>query len=234
MKGGVSMCRPSIARCCMVTRKGSYNRRHVVETWQRNLRLVLRHIRFFRPWDPVNKARVAALEDLFRGVNRFLRDLEIDYWLVFGTLLGYHREGGIISFDYDIDFGAHERDYQKILKHRGTLPHGFRMYDTSHRHPGPKLYIAYKGWEADIYFYEERDATLQCLLNSDVQGDKRPFPESYVYPLRETTFLGEKTFIPNQVEPYLVHMYGYIGRDAWQDRKTGYWHPRDRREDAVD
>lgn len=210
----------------MVIQQGS-NRKHIIEACQRNLRLLIRHIRFFRPWCSENRARTEALEELFRGANRFLRYLEIDYWLVFGTLLGYYREGGILRKDYDIDFGVHEGDYHRILENRGSLPHGFRLHDTSHRHPGPKLYVTYKGWEADIYFYEERDSSLRCCLNSDVQGDIRPFPKEYVYPLRETTFLGEKTFIPSQVEPYLIHMYGYIGKDARQDRKTGYWHPKD-------
>ena len=203
-----------------------YNTMHAFDAIRRNFRLLIRHVRFFRPWNAENSGKLKALEELFKVTNRFLRELDVEYWLVFGTLLGYYREGQIMRHDYDIDFGAHEGEYKKIWENRRRLPRGFSMYDTGYKHPGPKLYVSYKGWEADIYFYEDMSSRLRCYITSTVQGDLKSFPKDYVYPLTETTFMGENTLVPNQVEPYLVHMFGYIGENAWQDKETGYWHPK--------
>jgi hypothetical protein len=201
-----------------------YSTTHMLQQIARCIRIALRHIRFFHPWDHENRAKRRALEVLFRESNLFLRNLGVDYWLVFGTLLGYFREGGIIRHDYDIDFGAHESEYERIWKNRHRLPKGFRLYDTSYKHPGPKLYISYQGWEADIYFFEDMSSTFRCFLASDYQGEVGPFPKNYIYPLKKALFLGESTFVPNLPKPYLTHMYGYLGKDAVQDKITGYWH----------
>ena len=199
---------------------------HISEELSRILRLFIRHIRFFRPWDRENKAKIEVLEGLFRVINRYLQDLGVEYWLAYGTLLGYYREGQIMTHDLDIDIGAHEKEFAKIWEGRKRLPRGFKMCDTSHKHPGPKIYLTYKGWEADIYFYEDTVSHLRCYLDSNLPGDLKPFPKNYIYPIKDTVFLGQKTFIPNKVEALLLHNYGYIGENGKWDKKTGYWHPK--------
>jgi hypothetical protein len=167
-----------------------------------------------------------ALERVYAETNRLLHSLDVDYWLVYGTLLGYYRDGRIIPWDRDIDFGAHEKEFPTIWQARHTLPPGFTMYDTSANHYGPKLYVAYRGWEADIYFYKDTGSHLQCYEKSRNIGDMQPFPRNYVYPLQTATFLQEMTRIPHNPEAWLRHTYGYIGADAVRDPRTGYWHPR--------
>ena len=36
--------------------------------------------------------RHACMEAVYKVANRFLQDLGVDYWLVYGTLLGYYRD----------------------------------------------------------------------------------------------------------------------------------------------
>jgi hypothetical protein len=172
------------------------------------------------------EAMRAALEPVYRATNRFLLALDVEYWLVYGTLLGHHREGGLLAGDRDVDFGAHEREYPKIWSARARLPPGFRMYDTSRNHYGPKLYVVHRGWEADIYFYKDAGGLLQSYERSRNLGDMQPFPRTFVYPRRRTTFLGETTYVPHDAEAYLVHTYRYIGPNAVRDPLTGYWSPR--------
>jgi len=193
---------------------------------RRTVRLLYRHIRFFRPWQRENRARLKALAVLFTVTNRYLRKMGVDYWLAYGTLLGYHRERRILPHDTDIDFGAHKKAFDRIWKERKNLPPGFTMYDTSYRHHGPKLYIAYQGWEADIYFYEDTGSQLRPYERSRFPGESTPFPRDYVYPLEPATFLGTKTRVPSQARALLVHHYRYIGANAVRDKKTGYWHPK--------
>lgn len=197
------------------------------DVW-RQARVFARGVRYSRLvlGDRQNDAIRSELEAVYRATNRFLRSLGVEYWLVAGTLLGYHREGGLIVGDRDVDFGAHEKEYQRIWQARGNLPPDFRMYDTSRKHYGPKLYVVRRSWEADIYFYQDASGLLQSYVKSDDLGEMAPFRREFVYPLRPATFLGEPTTIPHDAEAYLVHTYGYIGRAGVRDPKTGYWAPK--------
>ena len=197
----------------------------------RQMRLLVRHIRF-SPLTGPNRSRrlkLLALKRLFVETNRWLARTGAEYWLVYGTLLGQFREGAILPHDTDIDLGAHEKDFHRILGHRHLLPPGFRLFDTSRRHKGPKLYVCFQGWEADIYFYRENDGMLRSYENSRNLGEITPFPKSWIYPLAPVEFLGEKTLVPNRPRAYLEHVYRYIGPDAVQDKATGYWYARGER-----
>jgi hypothetical protein len=171
------------------------------------------------------EAKRKQLEEVYRVTNRFLYNLGVEYWLVYGTLLGYYRHGQIIRGDQDVDLGAHEKEYHAIWQARDRLPSGFKMYDTSHKHYGPKLYVASRAWEVDIYFYKDQDGQLQSYEKSKNIGDMQPFPREFVYPLTPTTFLGEPTNVPHDTKGYLLHTYRYIGENAVRDPKTGYWYP---------
>ena len=115
-----------------------------------------------RAWRDVRRSRIVLgsgyddyyrrhLGELFAAANGLLRGGGVDYWLVFGTLLGHHREGGLIPGDQDIDFGAPEREHGRIWELRRALPAGYQMKDTSRFHDGPKLFISSgDGWKADI------------------------------------------------------------------------------------
>ena len=191
----------------------------------RQIRLLRRHIRdgpIFTLGRHVQRRRV-SLAALFGATNRFLQDLGVDYWLIHGTLLGYHRNGRPLDRDVDVDFGAPERAFARIWQARGRLPAGYRMYDTSFNHHGPKLYIEWNGWEADIYFYGEADGLLHPYERDSRAGYEKPFARELVYPLQEARFLGETTYIPARPEALLAHIYGYIGADAVWDSATGYW-----------
>jgi hypothetical protein len=191
-------------------------------------RILARHIRHSRL--VLGDSREAVIRErlaqVFKTTNRFLNDLGVEYWLVYGTLLGYYRNGDLIRGDWDIDFGAHEQEYEKIWTARHRLPVGFRMYDTSHKHRGPKLYVTWKGWEADIYFYKEIREQVQSYEKSRYLNETQPCPRAFIYPVKPAVFLGEPTSIPNDPLAYLLHTYHYIGEDGVRDPKTGYWRPR--------
>lgn len=196
-------------------------------SFQRNIRLLMRHSKYYRPFKPHrNHAAIQEkLTTLFQVTNQFLSQLEIEYWLAYGTLLGYYRDGTIIEGDRDIDFGLHEQYYLQIWQSRKQLPKGFTMYDTSCYHFGPKLYIVHEGWEADLYFYQDINSLFQSYENNKLCY-RKPFSQSYIYPLKKVSFLGELTWIPNQTEALLTHTYHYLGKDAIQDRETGYWYKK--------
>jgi hypothetical protein len=205
--------------------------RVVAPAWaevQRQWRLVLRHARHGRAsFGPVpGAAKTAALETLFRTVNSHLRQLDCGHLIVYGTLLGWHRLGRLLPHDCDVDFGAPLASYPKIRASAAALPRDFTLYDTSHRHHGPKLYIEYRGWEADLYFFREEGDRLRSTEKSANPGETSPFPREWFFPRQPATFLGEATFVPAQPLAYLEHVYRYLGPDAERDPVTRYFRPR--------
>lgn len=164
------------------------------------------------------------LLDVYKVVNEFLTKLEVDYFISFGTLLGYYREGGIIEGDEDIDFAAFVPDYEKIVAAQDRLPRGYKLYDTSADHNGPKLYVAGpKGWEADIYFCGEEGDQLRFTTIESYTAHMRPIATKTVLPLKQITFLDQPTWAPAETRAWLEYYYGYLGADSYYDGKSGLW-----------
>ncbi len=166
------------------------------------------------------------LNTLYQTVNQFLQEIDVDYWLLFGTLLGCVRDQKLIVADGDIDFGAPQEAYQKIIENATKLPKGFNIYDSSHVNWGPKVYILWRGWYADIDFYREIDGHLQTCWRTDKEAYRKPVPKDFIYPIQSTMFLKELTKIPHQSDAFLNHTYNYIGIEGYEDVKTGYWYKR--------
>ncbi|MEP2026658.1 MAG: LicD family protein [Reichenbachiella sp.] len=170
------------------------------------------------------KKRLNILRRLFVVTNEYMKSTGATYWIDYGTLLGQYREKDIISHDMDIDYGVHEDEFEKIWSQRHKLPKGFKLYNTSFRHRGPKLYFNYKGFDADIYFYEAKNGTLTSYENSNYQSEKTPYPKDLALPTQKAQFLGEETFVPAQPKEYLKHIYHYLGQNGKRDLSTGYWY----------
>ncbi|UXX78707.1 LicD family protein [Reichenbachiella carrageenanivorans] len=178
------------------------------------------------PGNYTNK-KLEILEELFRVTNNYMKSTGAMYWIDFGTLLGYHRENTILPHDIDVDFGCHEEEYEKVWSKRKELPNGFKLYDTSFRHRGPKLYFNYKGFDADVYFYEDKGNTLTSYENSHYPSERTPFAKTLALPVKATKFLEQDTFIPAQPKAYLEHIYNYLGSNGRRDNTTGYWYEKE-------
>lgn len=167
--------------------------------------------------------KLQILEKLFIESNRFLGDLGAQYWINYGTLLGYHRSNSLIAHDIDIDFGAREYEAKRIWENRHLLPRGFKMHDSSNRHYGPKLYISYKGYDADIYFYKEMEDVFEPYEKTHWKNYRIPIPKAYILPLQAARFLEQTTYVPAETEKYLNTMYGSLEAGAVRNPKTGLW-----------
>ncbi|MEO9870108.1 LicD family protein [Ekhidna sp.] len=170
------------------------------------------------------KRKLQILEDMFRKSVSVLKESGEPYWLDFGTLLGYHRTGGIIPHDIDIDVAMMESSYEAVRNLKGKMPSGLRFYDTSINHEGPKIYFSYKGYDFDIFFYEEEEDTIRTFVEADYPNERQHIPRKLVFPLKKDAFLGEEVTVPFDTKGYLELMYGYLGTGGWRDQKTGLWH----------
>lgn len=154
---------------------------------------------------------------------KFMNELGEDYWLDFGSLLGYFREGSVIPHDIDVDFAMEAKFYQQVLNSQHRIPKGFSFYDSSHRHHGPKVYLSYKGFDIDIYFYQDNGNSIQSTENTKFSSERQDIPKSLIFPLKTISMMGQEIKIPNETKKYLETIYGYIGRNAVRDLKTGFW-----------
>lgn len=189
----------------------------------RPLRLLRRHLRY-RTWQVSAWSRIhATLSRLFGLTNQWLESLGLPYWINFGTLLGWHRERDLIRGDADLDFGMWEDDFPRVWQLRHTIPRELRLFNTTHRHQGPKLYTELDGWEADLYFYRREGELARSLEKSRYPNDTNPFPAQWIEPRQSVSFLGHNTWVPAQTLDLLVHTYGYLGPGGRRDPKTGLW-----------
>ncbi|MDX1638569.1 MAG: LicD family protein [Balneolaceae bacterium] len=167
--------------------------------------------------------RKNILWDLFDICNRFLRSLDADYWVNYGTLLGFYRKQDLIPHDIDIDFGCRKCHYREILQNADRLGPDVTLHDTSARHYGPKLYLNYKGFDADIYFYDHTGGQLISYENTEWPNYRAPIPEEYVFPTRRYEIKGYYTRVPADTEQYLRTIYGNLSEHAKRNEDTGYW-----------
>lgn len=168
-------------------------------------------------------ARKQILWELFELSNQFLADLEIEYWVNYGTLLGFYREDDIMGHDLDIDFGCHEKHFNYIMESLDRLPAELSMHDTGFKHRGPKLYMSYKGFDADIYFYREENGQLFSSEKTHWPNYNAPIPLEQTLPTQSAEVQGITTQFPAQTEAYLKTIYGNLAADAKRNPETGYW-----------
>ena len=61
--------------------------------------------------DEIHDAELYVL----KGIDSICKELDIKYWVMFGTLLGAVREGGFIKWDDDLDIVMKREDYEKFI-----------------------------------------------------------------------------------------------------------------------
>lgn len=146
------------------------------------------------------------------------------FWLDFGTLLGQYRLNSIIPHDIDIDVAMMKNSYEAVARLKSQMPKGLKFYDTSKNHAGPKIYFSFKGYDFDVFFYEDLGENVRSFVEAKYPNERQYIPKEMVFPLAENTFLGEKVWVPKDSAAYLKRMYGYLGTQGTRDKETGLWH----------
>lgn len=169
-----------------------------------------------------------ALPILLKAGHEYLEKIKVPHWIDFGTLLGSFREGKIIEYDNDVDFGF-PIEYAHIVKNnKHLLPNDIVFYDTSNKHGFPKFGIMHKtlGANCDFYSYSKlANGKLRYNLESSYKGtlDGRDVPYHFIYPLKDCMINDIKVKCPHKTEKYLRFRYGYIGYGGVKDQKTGWY-----------
>lgn len=148
---------------------------------------------------------------LLLTVKRILEENNIQFFLIFGTLLGAYRDKRFIDHDDDIDIGLFSRDRGRFLQ---LMEQGvFAVYGMKYRSNESVLFntLEYKSEYIDFFFYKKQGHTYRCgkaTINA-YQLDKG---------FSKIRFLGTEFNTVWNIEEYLIHHYG----DKWKVPRKNY------------
>lgn len=131
----------------------------------------------------------------------------LEYWLEYGSVLGYIRHGGMVPWEWDMDIGVTSASMRKLVSlgeqlTAGDGEYGFK-YRTDAGYATPVYCFYLKGCEecaCDIAEYEEVGEELVCAAAdwgypSHARGD--------ILPPRAVCMLGQLAYIPAKPENFL-------------------------------
>ena len=143
-----------------------------------------------------------ATEALFKFKN-CLENFELQFWLVYGTALGFYRDGDFILWDDDVDTHVLSSEFVPIFYDvRDFLIENDFVVRAVHRDLGSKMSLFYKGVKLQIqgiYDYEKDPTMVQTKLFK--------YPKRF-YENHETfNYKGEVFKLPGPKNEYLTFCY---------------------------
>lgn len=158
------------------------------------------------------------LEITGRYVFNLLEKSNVRYWLEGGSLLGAARNGKIIDWDYDIDIGIYHEDMHKlsILQILFDKPSGYHVEDGQgfvweKALEGNFIKIHYSlinRIHVDIFPFVALNGTMTKDTWFENHPQDMPFPEYFLKPLKQLSFIGINVSVPNNVEKFLEMKFG--------------------------
>lgn len=151
-------------------------------------------------------------------VNRLLRERGLQPFLMSGTLLGYVREGQLLSHDKDIDLGLVGWEQQYALA-QALLSAGH--YQLSYRGlRGSQTFLIdavdlKHGMVIDFFFFHPRDDHF--LHGIDYKYGFTQNLRFSRFGLKEVDFLGDRFWIPDNADQNLTENYG-----DWRTPQSSY------------
>ena len=180
-----------------------------------------------------NRAFKKEAIEALQALQKVFQELNVTYWLEFGTLLGAVREKGFISHDLDIDIGMFANDFQDQNE---TIfnKYGFRKtcsYSVDGGDYAREETYYFGGVGIDIFYFHMRNQhEIYCHTFAPIDGksvDKtidevgglRVRELRYPYTgFRLIDFLGMDFMIPKNVDEHLTESYG----EHWMIKDPNY------------
>jgi len=175
-----------------------------------------------------------TIRKLLYSFDNLCKKVGVTYFLVYGSLLGSVREGGIIASDHDLDVMMSYEDFEKLelaskvynndnnlTKYRMTVQPGWRnnpwtrriTKDCGFKEPNSRWSIAGRGEYMDVWGYIKRPFrdNILYLMDKYRSWAATPFDKSSIYPLYLTKFEGLEVFCPRDSLLMVRTFYG----DEW-------------------
>ena len=158
--------------------------------------------------------------DMLQYFNVFCLNHDLDYFLIYGTLLGQVRHQGFIPWDDDMDVMvdrnrfAHFSHLLNNRKYKIVSYNGY--YKLFLRKNKPIRGYAWSWPFLDIFTF--RRLNDKCYIKGTIK--EKVYPDVLFFPLRPAVFENIRVYIPNQSRKLLNKIYG---NDWRKTCKSGFW-----------
>ena len=112
----------------------------------------------------IRKLQKVELE-ILKEADRVCKLLNIDYYLIGGTLLGAVRHGGFIPWDNDIDIAMKRDDYEAFRKYwekENSGKYFYQDYKTEQHHTQEHALLRLKGTHMQFVYHQTDKYSIQC------------------------------------------------------------------------
>ena len=169
-----------------------------------------------------NKLFKENAKEILMQLNKAFKELNIPYWLVYGTLLGVYRDGKFIDHDLDIDLGLFLDDYNEEIA-EVLSKYGFKLkkqFLIDNGEYGREETYFYKGIGIDLFYFIKKENCFKVhdFKNEDGKSWAKTIQDNGGLIVRERTFekfdityidfLDSKYPIPNNTHKHLASVYG--------------------------
>lgn len=150
------------------------------------------------------------LLEMLKNLVTILRGYSIDYFLVFGGVIGWHRNGKMVPYDRDLDVIIDGKKWEKVWGILVQLNQKFgHIYHTPEYQKVQLQYSTINTLKIDIWpyhFIQEDFKASEVFVN---HNSWQKVPYHVLFPPKKVTFDGVSyVSIPNKVEEYLNLTYG--------------------------
>lgn len=160
----------------------------------------------------------AKIRNTVAYLIKLFNEIDLHYWIDFGTLLGAVREGDIIAWDIDADFSIPQGEAGKIYPYIGRILQETDLVAvTCHDDGALKLMPYGTPWHIDIYPWVSDGWRMR---HPRACFGIKPWPIADIEKPRTMKFLGLETKIPYRTEIRLTRLYGDYMTPV---KKVPYW-----------
>ena len=144
-------------------------------------------------------------EEALKIIVDQLNSNKLNYFISGGTLLGIHRDGDLIEWDYDIDIDLYRENYKELIIMIQKLSKKYSYpYRIGNNIFHPKVSI----------FINKVKVSISCLTqgilnNKFMYRPRTRIKKDICYPTKEYQFKQNLIIkVPNNVVEYLISLYG--------------------------
>lgn len=154
-----------------------------------------------------------------------LNDRSIDYFIFFGTLLGYVREQNIIEYDDDIDFYVEKDLYDTILDLLKENDYSITVQKNNIFCQGSAIVEGVPTY-VDFYFYEKKENYIVDIQNFVGRHLDPSYhlhvPNDIVFPTKKGTLLDISINVPCKPEAVCEFLYGSRYMEKFSKQNKDY------------
>lgn len=130
--------------------------------------------------------------EILLSIDRVCKQLNIEYILMYGTLLGAVRHKGFIPWDDDIDIAMTRENYDKFVSEAANyLPEHLQIQHYSHEKECPNIYVKVRDKNTTFLHKEHIDLDIVQGIFVDIFPIERLHKHKY---LNKLEFVRKKIF----------------------------------------